>query len=211
MLYKWCDYLLKFGEDPGEQLCTDDFAGHLAHNVNLSAKAIMGIAAFGQILEALGNTQDAAIYFGQAKNMTRSWLTRADVGGYTSLSFDGSGWSMKYNLVWDRLLGFNLLPDDFYHRELSSYIPRMNRYGLPLDSRASYSKTDWILWTAAMATDEDFPKFTAPIATYLRESGSRVPFSDYYDTETGLYERFIARSVQGGLFMPLLMDRWTRT
>ena len=211
LLYKWCDYLLKFGEDPGEQLCTDDFAGHLAHNVNLSAKAIMGVAAFGQILEALDNTQDATKYFHKAKNMAQSWLARADVGGYTSLSFDGSGWSMKYNLVWDRLLGFHLLPDDFYHRELSSYIPRMNRYGLPLDSRASYSKTDWILWTAAMANDDDFSKFTAPIAKYLRESGSRVPFSDYYDTETGLYERFIARSVQGGLFMPLLMDRWTRT
>jgi hypothetical protein len=26
----------------------------------------------------------------------------------------------------------------------------------------------------------------------------------------GRYEKFIARSVQGGLFMPLLMDRWTR-
>ena len=141
--------------------------------------------------------------------MAQSWLTRADVGGYTSLTFDGTGWSMKYNLVWDRLLGFDLLPEDFYRRELASYLPRMERYGLPLDSRASYSKSDWILWTAAMASAEDFPKFIAPVADYLRESESRVPFSDYYNTQTGLYERFIGRSVQGGLFMPLLMDRWT--
>lgn len=210
LLQQWCRYLLEFGDDPGEQLCTDDFAGHLARNVNLSAKAIMGIAAFSQILNALGNKQEAAEYFRKAEIMAKSWLSRSDAGGYTSLTFDGDGWSMKYNLVWDRLLGFNLLPDDFYNREISSYLPRMERYGLPLDSRAPYSKTDWILWTAAMASNDVFPEFVAPIAKYLRESDSRVPFSDYYDTETGRYEKFIARSVQGGLFMPLLMDRWTK-
>lgn len=210
LLQQWCRFLLEFGDDPGEQLCTDDFAGHLARNVNLSAKAIMGIAAYGQILEALGQRQESSDYFRRAERMAQSWLIRADAGGYTSLSFDGDGWSMKYNLVWDRLLGFNLLPDEFYRREIASYIPRMERYGLPLDSRAPYSKTDWILWTAAMAPDDVFTKFVTPVAKYLRESDSRVPFSDYYDTETGRYEKFIARSVQGGLFMPLLMDHWIK-
>ena len=209
LLYQWCRYLVEFGDDPGEQLCTDDFAGHLARNTNLSAKAIMGIAAFGQILDALDRAQEADIYRTKAKKMAESWLQRADASGHTSLTFSGEGWSMKYNLVWDRLLGLELLPDGFYHQEIASYLPRMKRYGLPLDSRAPYSKTDWILWTAAMADDAIFPAFVAPVARYLRESDSRVPFSDYYDTETGRYEKFIARSVQGGLFMPLLMDRWT--
>lgn len=210
LLQQWCRYLLDFGDDPGEQLCTDDFAGHLAHNVNLSAKAIMGIAAFGQILNALGKTDEAAKYTAKAAEMAGSWLPRADAGGYTRLAFGSEGWSMKYNLVWDRLLGFDLLPKEFYQQEIASYLPRMERYGLPLDSRAPYSKTDWILWTAAMAPEGDFPAFIAPVARYLKETDSRVAFSDYYDTETGRYEKFIARSVQGGLFMPLLMDRWTR-
>ena len=210
LLEQWCRYLQEFGNDPGEQLCTDDFAGHLAHNVNLSAKAILGIAAFGQILQALGQEEKAEAYFRQAKEMMESWLVRADAGGYTRLAFGGSGWSMKYNLVWDRLLGLDLIPDTFYEKEIASYLPRMERYGLPLDSRAPYSKTDWILWTAAMAPEEDFPKFVAPVADYLRQTDTRVPFSDYCDTETGRYEKFIARSVQGGLFMPLLMDRWAK-
>lgn len=210
LLEQWCRYLQEFGNDPGEQLCTDDFAGHLAHNVNLSAKAILGIAAFGQILQALGQGEKAEAYFRQAKEMMESWLVRADAGGYTRLAFGGSGWSMKYNLVWDKLLGLDLIPDAFYEKEIASYLPRMERYGLPLDSRAPYSKTDWILWTAAMAPEEDFPKFVAPVADYLRQTDTRVPFSDYYDTETGRYEKFIARSVQGGLFMPLLMDRWAK-
>ena len=210
LLEQWCRYLQEFGNDPGEQLCTDDFAGHLAHNVNLSAKAILGIAAFGQILRALGQEEKAEAYFRQAKEMMESWLVRADAGGYTRLAFGGSGWSMKYNLVWDKLLGLDLIPDTFYEKEIASYLPRMERYGLPLDSRAPYSKTDWILWTAAMAAEEDFPKFVTPVADYLRQTDTRVPFSDYYDTETGRYEKFIARSVQGGLFMPLLMDRWAK-
>ena len=210
LLEQWCRYLQEFGNDPGEQLCTDDFAGHLAHNVNLSAKAILGIAAFGQILQALGQEEKAEAYFRQAKEMMESWLVRADAGGYTRLAFGADGWSMKYNLVWDRLLGLDLIPDAFYEKEIASYLPRMERYGLPLDSRAPYSKTDWILWTAAMAPEEDFPKFVAPVADYLRQTDTRVPFSDYYDTETGRYEKFIARSVQGGLFMPLLMDRWAK-
>ena len=210
LLQQWCRYLLQFGDDPGEQLCTDDFAGHLNHNVNLSAKAIMGIAAFGQILRALGQTEEGTLYTTKAKEMAKSWILRADAGGHTRLAFGSDGWSMKYNMVWDRLLGFELLPEDFYRREIESYLPRIERYGLPLDQRAPYSKTDWILWTAAMASDDVFPAFIAPVARYLRETDSRVPFSDYYDTETGRYEKFIARSVQGGLFMPLLMDRWTR-
>ena len=210
LLEQWCRYLQEFGADPGEQLCTDDFAGHLARNVNLSVKAIMGIAAFGQILRALDYPENAEAYFQQAQEMAQGWLIRADAGGYTRLAFGSDGWSMKYNLVWDKLLGFNLFPDSFYEKELNSYLPRMERYGLPLDSRAPYSKTDWILWTAAMASDTLFPRFIAPVAAYLRETDSRVPFSDYYDTETGRYEKFIARSVQGGLFMPLLMDRWAK-
>ena len=115
---------------------------------------------------------------------------------------------IKYNLVWDKLFDLHLLPDEFYQREIKSYLCRMNEYGLPLDSRSSGGKTDWMLWVAAMAEDEDFHTIIDPIVRFLRETPSRVAFSDYYDTELGTYERMVARPVQGGLFMPLLMERW---
>ena len=115
---------------------------------------------------------------------------------------------MKYNMVWDKLFKLDMLPEKFYVNENAWYIKCMNEYGLPLDSRCSYTKSDWFMWVAAMAPAEDFPKYAAPLAKYLRESDSRVAFSDWYDTKSGEYQAFIARSVQGGVFMPLLMQKW---
>ena len=207
-LEKWVRYLDQYGEDPGDQLCTDDFAGHLAHNVNLSAKAIVGIACYARLKRRLGRRKEAAQWEARAHEMADSWLRRAKAGDHTALTFDGAGWSMKYNLAWDLALELNLLPREFYAQETRSYLAHMGEYGLPLDSRADYTKSDWILWTAAMAQDEEtFKALIAPVARYLRETTSRVPFSDWYDTRTGRFVEFIARSVQGGVFMPLLMHR----
>lgn len=206
-LEKWVKYLIDFGEDPGEQLCTDDFAGHLARNINLSAKAVCGVAGYGMILRALGRADEGAQYLERAKAMAESWLSRADAGDHTHLTFDGAGWSMKYNMVWDRLFGLGLLPASFYGKERAWHLSHMNRYGLPLDSRADYTKSDWLMWVAAMAAPDEIAAYVKPLADFLRETPSRVPFSDWYDTKTGQPQHFVARSVQGGVFMPLLMER----
>ena len=147
----------------------------------------------------------------KARAMGESWLKRADAGEYSYLTFDGVGWSQKYNLVWDKLFGWNILPDSFYEKELRSYLPRINRYGLPLDSRAPYTKSDWTMWVAAMAPRREiFDALCKPLAYFLRESECRVPFTDFYDTQEGTCEVFIGRSVQGGCFMPLLMQKWRK-
>ncbi len=198
ILDQWVKYLVRYGEDPGQQLCTDDFAGHLAHNVNLAAKAIVGVACYGRLVGDPAWEQTA-------REMAQRFAVRVGCEGNTPLTLQGEGWSMKYNLLWDRVLQLNLLPDHFYAAETASYLPRMNRYGLPLDSRADYTKSDWICWCAAMAQDPQVrAALLAPIARTLRETTSRVPFSDWYDTKTGRYVYFIARSVQGGVFAPML-------
>ena len=198
LLDTWVQYLVKYGEDPDEQLCTDDFAGHLAHNVNLAAKAIIGVACYARL------TGEES-YAKQAKTMAEHLLEKIGDKGNTPLTLDCQGWSMKYNLLWDKVLGLGLMPESFYAAETASYLPRINTYGLPLDSRADYTKSDWICWTARMADDAAVrTALIAPIAKELRETTSRVPFSDWYDTKTGRYVAFIARSVQGGIFALML-------
>ena len=206
ILKQWSSYLIKYGKDPGEQLCTDDFAGHLAHNVNLSVKAIMGVEAFARIAKQLGHADDAVKYHATAKEMAADWENRANAEDHYALAFGKPDtWSLKYNLVWDKIWGSNLFSDEVYEKELAYYEKKANQYGTPLDSRASYTKSDWILWCAAMTEDNAQAKrMIHPVANYLENSKSRVPFSDWYFTETGLYRAFIARSVQGGIFMPMM-------
>ena len=211
----WTEYLLKFGEDPGEQLCTDDFAGHLAHNVNLSAKAIMGVEAFAQILGLAGEKENAASYHQKAAEMARSLEKRSFAGDHYSLVYPSSPedenykdtWSLKYNMVWDRIFGSGLFSEDVFKTETDTYIRMRNRYGTPLDQRSTYTKSDWILWSAALTDDPDKRQaLIAPVADFLRETKSRYPFSDWYFTDTGLFRAFKGRSVQGGIFMPVLAD-----
>ncbi len=208
-LKTWVKYLEEYGADPGEQLCTDDFAGHLAHNVNLAFKAVCGLAAYGWIMEQLGDEQEAAYYKDKSKEYARLVYGRAKTDNGTALTLDGKGWSLKYNAIWDILFGFDLWDKDFFKAEIERYRQEQNTYGVPLDSRADYTKSDWILWAATMAEDDEALEFFCkPMARYLEETKTRVPFSDWYDTKTGNYEHFIARSVQGGIFMPMLRKQW---
>ncbi|MBS4828005.1 MAG: DUF4965 domain-containing protein [Firmicutes bacterium] len=209
VLKKWMKYLLEYGADPGEQLCTDDFAGHLSHNVNLSAKAIMGVEAYARLAGQLGQEAEALEYHQKAAAMAADWEKRAICDDHYVLAFGNPDtWSLKYNLVWDRVWDSGLFSNEVYEKELAYYVKKTNAYGTPLDSRRSYTKSDWILWCAAMAKDaEEANALIAPVAAYLKNTESRVPFSDWYETETGRYCHFIARSVQGGIFMPALMKK----
>ena len=112
-LRKWAEYLLDKGYDPENQLCTDDFAGHLAHNTNLSLKAILALGAYSRIAAALGHAEEAETFRKTAESAARKWVVDAADSDHYRLAFDQPGsWSQKYNLVWDKLLGLNLFPQE---------------------------------------------------------------------------------------------------
>jgi hypothetical protein len=209
LLEQWAGYLLNYGADPGEQLCTDDFAGHLAHNANLAAKAIMGVEAFAILLEMAGRKTEGEWYHGRARELAADWTQRARAGDHTVLVFgDKAGWSLKYNLIWDKFFESDLFPPELYEGEVRWYLEKQNPFGTPLDSRKDYTKSDWLLWAASFAEKrEDFLKLIKPLARFLEESPDRVPFTDWYDTVTAKQCGFQNRTVQGGLFMPLLLRR----
>lgn len=213
VLERWVKYLLTYGADPGEQLCTDDFGGHLAHNVNLAAKAIMGIEAFAMLNGLLGDKEAENHFHTIAKQMAHDWEKRANAGDHYMLAFgQPETWSIKYNLIWDKIFASQLFSEEVYDTEISWYIEKINQYGTPLDSRKSISKTDWILWAATMAKDnEQAVKLVKPVVNYLENTCDRVPFGDFYETVGGTHERFVGRSVQGGIFMPMLFRQETFT
>ena len=209
-LQQWVDYLLEKGLDPENQLCTDDFAGHLAHNVNLSAKAIMGIAAWGMLKGMMGKAEDEAKYIAIARDLAKQWKEKAwdEENNCYRLAFDQPAtWSIKYNLVWDKLFGLDIFDKDIFETEINSYLGRINRYGLPLDCRRDYTKSDWQMWSTVLTDNKEYEKaIIDAMWTCLDEIRERVPFSDWYNTSTPHMVGFQNRTVQAGLFINLLKD-----
>ncbi len=207
-LTRWAKYLEKYGLDPEEQLCTDDFMGHLAHNANLSVKAILALAAYGDLCRLRGDAADAKKYAELAKKDAEHWLKAAADGDHSRLAFDKPGtWSQKYNLVWDKLLGLNVFPPEAAKQEVAYYKKVMQKYGVPLDSRTKLTKTDWSLWSATLADDKaDFEALVSPIYDYLDQTTARDPLADSYVTNNVRSGGMHARPVVGGIFIKMLAD-----
>ena len=206
-LRKWAAYLEEKGLDPENQLSTDDFAGHLAHNTNLSIKAIEALGAFAEIAKNTGDDATAVRYQALAKSLPERWLKMAREGDHYKLAFDQPNtWSQKYNLVWDEILDLHLFPASLAETEWAFYAKQIKPYGLPLDNRKTITKLDWELWTTTLTRDpKQFADLVHNMVVWSDRSTSRVPLTDYYDTESGRQMGFQARSVVGGLFIKALM------
>jgi hypothetical protein len=206
---QWAEYLMKEGFDPANQLCTDDFAGHMAHNVNLSAKAICAIGAYGRLCEMRGDTAKAEQAFSTAREFAKRWMKEANDGDHYRLAFDRKGsWSQKYNLIWDRILNLNLFPSSVVETEIAYYRRTQNPYGLPLDNRETYSKLDWIVWSATLTQNQnDFDALIDPVVAFINETPDRSPLTDWYQTKTARKVGFTARPVVGGVFVKVLYDQ----
>lgn len=208
-LTQWANFLHEHGLDPENQLTTDDFAGHVTHNANLSLKAIDAMEAYADLARLLHHDAEAKKFSADAHSYAKKWIEMAKEGDHYKLAYDSPNtWSQKYNLVWDKVLDYNLFPKSVRDSEIAFYKTKLNVYGLPLDSRKDYTKLDWELWTATLADNKaDFDALVDPLYKWSNETTSRVPMTDWYDTITGKQVGFQARSVVGGLFIKALADK----
>ncbi len=115
-------------------------------------------------------------------------------------------WSLKYNAFPDKVLGLNLVPQSILKEEAAFYKAKLNPFGIPLDIRHTYTKTDWELWTAASTDDPALrQEFVDAIYKFADTSSFRGAFTDWYDTITAQQQGFVARPAIGGVFA--ILDR----
>jgi Domain of unknown function (DUF5127)/Domain of unknown function (DUF4965)/Domain of unknown function (DUF1793)/Domain of unknown function (DUF4964) len=209
----WADYLVATLPNPGRQNQTDDFAGKIAHSVNLALKGIVAVAAMGRIAEACGQHADAVHYRTQARQFIAYWLKHSGARGHSHLGLTyrrKRAWGNTYNAFPDALLGTGLVPESVAAEQAAFYQTKANRLGLPLQTPHRYGKTDWQMWLAAWL--HDYPisqELIERVYRYANTTQTRVPFCDLYDTISGDQvfgdQGFRARPVQGGIFALLAL------
>ena len=127
---------------------------------------------------------------------------------------NSSTWGLLYNLYNDKLLNTNLVPQEVYDMQSAFYPTVQEKYGVPLDTRNRYyTKSDWELFCASIASEETRGMFISGLAKWVNETPTSKPFTDLYQTNDGSFPpgiEFKARPVMGGLFALLLFEQGSK-
>lgn len=207
LLDQWTQFLIQEALIPANQISTDDFAGSLANQTNLAIKGIVGIRAMAEIARLLGDDTKSQNYSSIAASYVEQWqkFALSSDGKHLTLSYgNDSSWGLSYNLYADKLLKLNLFPQSIYDIQSAWYQTVSRPFGVPLDTRHTYTKSDWqVVAAAALSTsssDTTRDLLIDGVHAYAATSasGNSAPFGDWYDATTGAAEGFRARPVVGG-------------
>ncbi|KAI0737538.1 DUF1793-domain-containing protein [Daedaleopsis nitida] len=204
LLDQWTQFLITDSLVPANQLSTDDFAGSLANQTNLAIKGIVGIKAMSQIALLLGDNARSSNYSSIADSYVKQWqaLAMAADGSHLTLSYgDSNSWGLAYNLYADKLLGLNVFPDPIYDTQTAWYSGHENPFGVQLDTRHTFTKSDWLIWTAGIVTsDTARDQLVSAVRKYASVAKNTQAFGDLYQTTDGSQgpDNFRARPVVGG-------------
>ncbi|CAJ2509302.1 Uu.00g143280.m01.CDS01 [Anthostomella pinea] len=214
LLKQFAQYLIASTRIPESQVSTDDFAGPLANQTNLAIKGIVGLQAMAAIATTHGDDNDAIKFSGTARAYYQEWEGFAidAAGTHTTLAYEGqSSWGLLYNIYFDKLLNMGLVNESVYTMQ-SEWYPNVSLvFGVPLDSRHYYTKSDWEMWTAATCSQTTRRLFVNALAHWLNGTSTDLAFSDLHDTiDTGGYgggQMFKARPVAGGHYALLALGK----
>ncbi|EZF32210.1 hypothetical protein H109_05476 [Trichophyton interdigitale MR816] len=237
---QWTGYLVEFSLEPHNQLSTDDFAGWLALQTNLALKGIVGINAMSEMSNFVGKTDDYKYFKNISDTYITKWegFGFSRDGTHAKLSYDWYGsWTTLYNMFADALLCFHLdgteydthprtlddqepiapppdktgfIPRRVYEKQSKWYSNVRQKYGLPLDSRHLYTKSDWEFFSMAVSSPSVRSEILQSYAKWVNETSTDHPLTDLYKTEEdGGYPgpNFFARPVVGGHFAFLALEK----
>jgi hypothetical protein len=214
ILKKWAGYLVDESLIPADQISTDDFAGSLANQTNLAIKGIIGLRAMADIAQMTDHADDATTYMDTAKSYIQQWqglgINTAANPPHATLSYgDPNSHGLLYNLYANSLLGFgyDFVPKSVYDMQSNFYSTVAQKYCVPLDTRHTYSKSDWQLWAAAIASEQTRDDMISRIANWINVTPTNRALTDLYDCVSGDYPgiTFAARPVVGGHFALLAL------
>lgn len=193
----------------------DDFAGQLVNQTNLAIKGIVALQAMAGIAEVTGAKTDHQNFSTTASNYYSQWEYFAidPSERHTLLAYEWrSSYGLLYNTYPDKLLNLGIIPESLYSMQSEWYATISQIFGIPLDNRHSYTKSDWEMWTAATCSPSTRRLFVSALGYWLNYTSNDRPFSDLYETiDTGSYPvspspvYFNARPVTGGHFSLLAL------
>ncbi|KAK7470511.1 hypothetical protein VKT23_001937 [Stygiomarasmius scandens] len=209
LLDQWTQFLITDSLIPANQISTDDFAGPLANQTNLAIKGIVGIKAMSEIAKILGDDEKSANYSAIAADYVTRWqgFAQSKTGPHLTLAYgNDSSWGLSYNLFGDKLLGLNLFPQSVYEMQTAWYQTVTEPFGVPLDTRHTYTKSDWEIWTGGIMTSTTARDiFVSAVHRWASSGTSTAPFGDWYETTNGAPQGFRARPVVGGHLALLIL------
>ncbi|KAL1966154.1 hypothetical protein VTN77DRAFT_4706 [Rasamsonia byssochlamydoides] len=212
ILKQWTSFLVQEALYPANQISTDDFAGALPNQTNLALKGMIGIQAMSVIAGLTGNVEDSKNFSSIAHSYITQWQTLGVAHDanppHSTLSYgQNATWGLLYNLFADKELNLGLVPQSVYDMQSTFYRTVSNQYGVPLDTRHTYTKGDWLSFCAAIASKETQQMLFKDLATWINNTPTNRALTDLYDTISGDYPDifFVARPVMGGAFALLAL------
>ena len=220
-LTKWAQYLEEFGRDPENQLCTDDFAGHLGPQREPGGKSNL---RFGSLWETrrderrqgdrpkiLGYGKRICPGLGQTSRRRRPFPPGLRSAQHLELQ-------VQPRLGQDP--GSASVPGRCAEKEMAFYRKNIDRLawrwtGGPNGLAAAAvsaphagAKPTGPSGPASLTDDpQDFAAITNPIYDYFSQSPRRVGLADLYFTDRPTEANMHSRPVIGGIFIKMLYDQ----
>ncbi|KAJ5739058.1 hypothetical protein N7533_011842 [Penicillium manginii] len=207
---KYADYLVDNSIDIATQLSSNDAAGPLANETNLAIKAAVGIKAFGELS---GIDRYSRIGEEHANIFFEGGLGTDEEKKHFTLQYPDQpeSWKTPYNLFPDVLLGLNTFSADALRANSKFYASVRGEYGVPLDNRQDWAKSDWNMWLAATFEKNTRDELVDDLWAFMTNGKHNWPFSDRYvstsshGNEPGIPILCRARPTVGGHFALLAL------